>query len=87
MSNTREGVLFFVNDSIAFMEARGVPGIPQEYDVGINRGLGLPSAFYHFAFEAGSEATLEEKRQALIANGVQKNRLLSSSHPFFAELL
>jgi glyoxylase I family protein len=55
---------------IAFMEARGVPGIPPEFDAGINRGLGLPSAFYHFAFEAGSEAALEQKRQALIANGV-----------------
>jgi catechol 2,3-dioxygenase-like lactoylglutathione lyase family enzyme len=29
---------------IAFMEPRGVPGIPAEYDAGINRGLGLPSA-------------------------------------------
>jgi hypothetical protein len=43
------------------MEARGVPGVPAEYDAGINRGLGVPSAFYHFAFEAGSEAGLEEK--------------------------
>ncbi|MBI3302558.1 MAG: VOC family protein [Deltaproteobacteria bacterium] len=55
---------------IAFMEASGVPGIPQEYDAGINRGLGLPSAFYHFAFEAGSDAALEQKRQALIAKEV-----------------
>lgn len=55
---------------IAFMEARGVPGIPQEYDAGINRGLGLPSAFYHFAFEAGSDAALEQQRQALIARGI-----------------
>ncbi len=36
---------------LAFMEARGVPGVPNEYDAGINRGLGVPSAFYHFAFE------------------------------------
>jgi catechol 2,3-dioxygenase-like lactoylglutathione lyase family enzyme len=55
---------------IAFMGARGVPGVPQEYDTGINRGLGLPSAFYHVAFEAGSDAALEQKRQALIAHGV-----------------
>lgn len=55
---------------IAFMEARGVSGIPQEYDTGINRGLGLPSAFYHFALEAGSDAALEQKRQALTAHGV-----------------
>ena len=55
---------------IAFMEARGVPGIPAEYDAGINRGLGVPSAFYHFAFEAGSVATLEEKRKELLAKDV-----------------
>ena len=36
---------------IAFMEPRGIPGIPVEYDAGINRGLGVPDAFYHFAFE------------------------------------
>jgi catechol 2,3-dioxygenase-like lactoylglutathione lyase family enzyme len=56
---------------IAFMEANGVDGIPAEYDAGINRGLGVPSAFYHFAFEAGSEAALEQKRQELIAKGVK----------------
>jgi len=56
---------------IAFMEARGVPGVPAEYDAGINRGLGVPSAFYHFAFEAGTEAGLEAKRKELLAKGVQ----------------
>ena len=55
---------------IAFMEARNVPGVPVEYDAGINRGLGVPSAFYHFAFEAGSEAGLEEKRQELLKKGI-----------------
>jgi catechol 2,3-dioxygenase-like lactoylglutathione lyase family enzyme len=55
---------------IAFMESRGVPGIPAEYDAGINRGLGVPSAFYHFAFEAGSEAALQRKREELLAKGV-----------------
>ena len=46
---------------IAFMEARGVPGIPADYDAGINRGLGVPSVFYHFAFEAGSEAARDPR--------------------------
>jgi catechol 2,3-dioxygenase-like lactoylglutathione lyase family enzyme len=55
---------------LAFMEAREVPGVPADYDAGITRGLGVPSAFYHFAFEAGSEAALEEKRNELIAKGV-----------------
>jgi len=56
---------------LAFMEARQVPGIPMDYDAGISRGLGVPSAFYHFAFEAGSEAALGEKRNELIAKGVE----------------
>src|SRR5262249_6589847 len=55
---------------IAFMEARGVPGVPAWYDAGINRGLGVPSGFNHFAFEAGSEAGLVEKRNELRARGV-----------------
>lgn len=55
---------------IAFMEARNIPGVPVEYDAGINRGLGVPSAFYHFAFEAGTEAGLEAKRQELLAKGI-----------------
>jgi glyoxylase I family protein len=55
---------------LAFMEARAVPGVPAQYDAGINRGLGVPNAFYHFAFEAGSEAALDEKRNELIARGV-----------------
>jgi catechol 2,3-dioxygenase-like lactoylglutathione lyase family enzyme len=56
---------------LAFMEARGVPGVSSQYDAGINRALGVPNAFYHFAFEAGSQAALEEKRNELIARGVE----------------
>ena len=56
---------------MAFMEARGVPGVPADYEAGINRGLGVPSAFYHFAFEAGSEAALEAKREELLTKGVK----------------
>jgi catechol 2,3-dioxygenase-like lactoylglutathione lyase family enzyme len=55
---------------IAFMEPQGVPGIPPDYDAGINVGLGVPGSFYHFAFEAGSVAALEAKRQELLAKGV-----------------
>lgn len=61
---------------IAFMEARGVPGVPAEYDAGINRGLGVPSAFYHFAFETGSESGLENKRAELIARGVKVSEIV-----------
>jgi hypothetical protein len=50
---------------------RGVPDVPANYDAGINRGLGVPAGFYHFAFEAGSPAGLAEKRDALRAKGVE----------------
>lgn len=56
---------------LAFMEARDMPGVPADYDAGINRGLGVPAAFYHFAFEAGSEAALAGKRDQLRARGLE----------------
>jgi catechol 2,3-dioxygenase-like lactoylglutathione lyase family enzyme len=56
---------------LAFMEPRGVPGIPAEYDAGINRGLGLPDMFYHFAFDLDSEPALAAKRAELMAKGVR----------------
>ncbi len=61
---------------LAFMEARDVPGVPQEYDAGINRGLGVPNAFYHFAFEAGTEAGLAAKRQELLDKGVDVSEVV-----------
>ena len=56
---------------LAFMEPSGVAGIPVEYDAGINRGLGVPEVFYHFAFEAGTVEALEAKRANLIVKGVK----------------
>jgi catechol 2,3-dioxygenase-like lactoylglutathione lyase family enzyme len=61
---------------IAFMEARNVEGIPAEYDTSIARQLGVPPAFYHFAFEAGSEAALEQKRQELTGRGVKVTEIV-----------
>jgi catechol 2,3-dioxygenase-like lactoylglutathione lyase family enzyme len=61
---------------IAFMEARQVPGVPAAYDAGINRGLGVPAAFYHFAFEAGSDAGLAERRDALRSKGVEVTEIV-----------
>lgn len=55
---------------LAFMEPRDVPGMPATYDTGINRGLGVPDAFYHFAFDAGSREALLAKRDELLGKGV-----------------
>lgn len=64
---------------LAFLEATGVPQIPRDFDAGINRGLGVPAAFYHFAFEAGSPAALAEKRDALRAKGVKVTDIVEHS--------
>src|ERR1700738_4556857 len=54
---------------LAFMEANDMPGVPASYDAGINRGLGVPAAFYHFAFEAGSGAGLRAQPRPVRAQG------------------
>ena len=56
---------------LAFMEPRGVPGAPTEFDGGLNRPLGMPEGVYHFAFEAGSAEELDAKRAELIRKGVK----------------
>jgi catechol 2,3-dioxygenase-like lactoylglutathione lyase family enzyme len=61
---------------IAFMGPRKVPGVPSTYDTGINKGLGVPAGFYHFAFEAGSLANLQDKRKALRAKGVDVTEVM-----------
>src|SRR5215470_3787240 len=56
---------------LAFMEPRGVPGAPGEFDGSLNRPLGMPEGVYHFAFEAGDDAALQAKRQDLLGKGVE----------------
>ena len=56
---------------IGFMEPNGIPGMPTGFDTGINRGLGIPGVFYHFAFEAGSVDALNAKRTELIGKGLE----------------
>ena len=36
----------------------------------------LPSAFYHFAFEAGSDGALEQRRQELVAKGIKVTEVI-----------
>jgi len=55
---------------IAFMEPREIPGF-RDFEAGINRGLGVPDAFYHFAFEVESVEALDAKRAELIGKGVR----------------
>lgn len=56
---------------IAFASAENAPGrFPADLDTGINKGLGLPHAVYHFAFEAGSLENLYALKASLEQHGV-----------------
>src|SRR5262249_3251720 len=59
------------NDLRDITDSLGIPGTPGEFDASLNRPLGMPEGVYHFAFEAGTHAELEEKRAELIAKGVK----------------
>ena len=61
---------------IAFLEPNGIPDVPAKYDAGINRGLGVPAGFYHFAFEAGSMVALAQKRDELRGKGVETTEIV-----------
>jgi len=55
---------------IAFMEANDVEGIADDFDTGINRGLGIGGAVYHFAFKVEDPTELEKKRNELLEKGL-----------------
>ena len=71
-------MFFDVGDGqlIAFLEPNGVTDVPAKYDAGINRGLGVPAGFYHFAFEAGSPTALAKKRDELRGKGVKTTEVV-----------
>jgi catechol 2,3-dioxygenase-like lactoylglutathione lyase family enzyme len=56
---------------VAFMEANDVPGVSNDFDSGINRGLAAGEGIYHFAFKVGDVSELEGKRAELKAKGVE----------------
>ncbi len=58
-------------EMIAFMECNGVDGISDDFDTGINRGLGIAGGVMHFAFKASDEADLLARRQDLASKGVK----------------
>jgi len=61
---------------IVFMEPKGVPGIRNSFDAGINKALGLPLGMYHFAFKVSSLGELEARRQSLIDHGVEVSTVI-----------
>ena len=58
-------------EMIAFMECNDVPYVAEDFDPGINRGLGIKGGIIHFAFKSADEAGLEAKQQELRDKGVE----------------
>ena len=50
---------------LAFMEANDVVGVSDDFDAGINKGLGAGSGMYHFAFKVDDATELMAKRDDL----------------------
>ncbi len=65
---------------IVFMEARGVDGITENFDTGINRTLGVPLGLYPFAFKAGSLEDLDARRQALERSGIEVSETIDHGY-------
>jgi len=65
--------------ALAFMQWCAVPGVPSGFDTSINRGLGVPSGTFHFAFRCADEPALESRRAELIARGLVVGDLLDLS--------
>jgi glyoxylase I family protein len=65
---------------LVFMECKGVHTIPENFDTGINRGLGVPTGLYHIAFKIRSTEALEEKRIALKALGVEVSNVVDHGY-------
>jgi catechol 2,3-dioxygenase-like lactoylglutathione lyase family enzyme len=55
---------------LAFSSGEDAPGFPKGVETGINKGLGVSGAPYHFAFEAGSEEELLALQTRLEDHGI-----------------
>ena len=58
-------------EMMAFMECNDVQGVAEDFDAGINRGLGIKGGVMHFAFAASDTQDLRAKQSNLRERGVQ----------------
>jgi len=63
-------------EMIAFMECNNVEGVEDEFDTGINRGLGIRGGVMHFAFKATNLADLQARRENLVAKNVTVSKVV-----------
>lgn len=63
-----------------FMEAKGVPGIPEDFPTGINEALGTPAGMFHFSFKLEEREELLAQRKALINLGIEVSDIIDLGH-------
>ena len=61
---------------VAFLESHDVPDIARKFDAGITSSLGVPSMFYHLAFNVETTDKLDEMRWALLKKGVTVSEIM-----------
>jgi catechol 2,3-dioxygenase-like lactoylglutathione lyase family enzyme len=65
---------------IVFMEPKEVPGIPADYDTGINGALGVPRGMYHYALRVPTIDDLDARRTTLESHGVEVSAIIDLGH-------
>jgi catechol 2,3-dioxygenase-like lactoylglutathione lyase family enzyme len=65
---------------LVFMECKGVDGIPEDFDTGVNGALGVPTGLYHFALKMKSAEALEEKRIELARHGIDVSKTIDHGY-------
>jgi hypothetical protein len=63
------------------MKWNGVAGVSEDFDTGINRGLGVPPGTFHIALRCSSLEALKARRAELISKGVSVGEILPL-HPY-----
>jgi len=63
-----------------FMEAKGVPEIPENFPTGINEALGTPAGMFHFSFKLETREELLARQHALANLGIAVSDLIDLGH-------
>ena len=66
---------------LAFMKWKGVDGVSNNFDTGINQGLGVPPGTFHIALCSPSLQSLEARRKELLGKGLNVGEILTL-HPY-----
>jgi len=66
---------------LAFMQWRGVDGVSDNFDTGINQGLGVPPGTFHVALRYPSLEALAALRKELVGKGLNVGEILPL-HPY-----